>query len=450
MMIHQYKLNGYNIVLDVHSGAIHVVDDVTYDILEKLTPPLAEKCPKELYDLPYSREEIQQAYGELLELYQAQQLFTADDYDQFSKLMTLSPIKAMCLHIAHDCNLRCKYCFAGTGAYQGGRSMMSAETGKKAIDFLIKHSQGRRNLEVDFFGGEPLMNFEAVKEVVEYARSKEKEHNKVFRFTITTNGILLTDDKIDYINREMSNVVLSCDGRPDINDRMRPCVSGAGSYDIIMPKFKKMVAQRGDKEYYIRATFTKYNKDFAEDVLHFYEEGFEQISVEPVVTDSKYPYALTEEDLPEVFAEYDRLAQKLIEMRKKGEFFNFFHFMIDLDQGPCAIKRLRGCGCGNEYVAITPDGDIFPCHQFVGHDEWKMGTLDTMEVDQELKECFAKSTVYGKEECRDCWAKFYCSGGCNAANMQYRGDILKPFTLACDLEKKRVECAIMIQAALTE
>ncbi|MBR5485933.1 MAG: thioether cross-link-forming SCIFF peptide maturase [Oscillospiraceae bacterium] len=449
-MIHQYKLNGYNIVMDIHSGAIHVVDDIVYDIIEKLTPPLADNCPEELYALAYSKEDIDQAYAEVLELYKAEQLFTQDDYARFDKLMTVSPIKSMCLHIAHDCNLRCKYCFADTGSYQGGRSIMTAETGKKAIDFLIKHSYGRRNLEVDFFGGEPLLNFGAVKEIVEYARSKEKEHNKVFRFTLTTNGVLLDDEKIDYINKEMSNIVISCDGRPEVHDRMRPRVDGSGSYNSIMPKFKKLVEKRGDKEYYIRATFTKYNKDFTEDVLHFYNEGFEQISIEPVVTDPKHPYALTEEDLPEVFAEYDRLAAKLIEMRKNGEFFNFFHFMIDLDQGPCAIKRLRGCGCGNEYVAITPDGEVYPCHQFVGNPQWKMGDLDSMEVNLATKETFARSTVYGKDECRECWAKFYCSGGCNAANMQYRGNILKPFKLACDLEKKRVECAIMIQAALAE
>ncbi|MEG2039340.1 MAG: thioether cross-link-forming SCIFF peptide maturase, partial [Oscillospiraceae bacterium] len=446
-MIHQYKLSGYNIVLDIHSGAVHVVDDVTYDILEKLTPPLLNVCPKELFTLPYSKEDIVSAYDELFALYKKEQLFSVDDYQKFDNLMSLSPIKSMCLHIAHDCNLRCKYCFADKGAYEGGRSMMSLEVGKKAIDFLIKQSQGRHNLEVDFFGGEPLMNFEVVKDIVKYARSIEKENDKNFKFTITTNGLLLTDDKIDFINKEMCNVVLSSDGRPEVNDKMRVHIDGTGSYDSFMPKFKKLVAQRGDKEYYIRATFTKYNKDFMQDVLHFYNEGFEQISVEPVVTDPKYPYALTEEDLPDIYAEYDRLANKLIEMRKEDKFFNFFHFMMDLEQGPCAIKRLRGCGCGNEYIAVTPDGDVYPCHQFVGHEEWKMGTLDSIELDPVMKEKFAHSTVYCKAECKSCWAKFYCSGGCNAANMNYCGDILKPFPLACALEKKRVECAIMIKAA---
>lgn len=327
---------------------------------------------------------------------------------------------------------------------------MTAETGKKAIDYLLKYSGDRHNLEMDFFGGEPLMAFDVVKEVVDYARSKEKEYNKNFRFTITTNGMLLTDDKIDYINKEMYNVVLSLDGRKEVNDRMRFCVNGSGSYDIILPKFQKMAKERGDGQYYIRGTFTKYNKDFSNDVLHFYEKGFEQISIERVVTDPKLPYALTEEDLPEVYAEYEKLAKIIIEKRKNGEFFNFFHFMIDLDQGPCAIKRLRGCGCGNEYVSVTPEGDVYPCHQFVGKPEWIMGSVNDLSLNTEIKDSFAKTTVYTKPECRTCWAKFYCSGGCNANNLEYAGSIKKPYKVACDLEKKRLECAIMIKAALAD
>ncbi|MCQ4894572.1 thioether cross-link-forming SCIFF peptide maturase [Anaerotruncus sp. DFI.9.16] len=452
-MIHQYRLNGYNIVLDVNSGAVHLMDDLSFDLLDMLGDPIPESCPGEVFDRftpQYAREEVEDAFRELLALQKADQLCSSDDYDQFAKLMTPSPVKAVCLHIAHDCNLRCKYCFADTGEYMGHRELMSLEVGKAAIDYLIKHSCGRHNLEVDFFGGEPLMNFEVVKEIVRYARSLEQEHNKLFRFTITTNGLLLDDDKIDFINREMSNVVLSIDGRREVNDRVRVRVDGRGSYDSILPKFQKLVEKRRNgpyEQYYARGTFTKYNKDFAEDVLHLSDMGFDQVSVEPVVTDPAEPYALTGEDLPEVFAEYERLAKIMIERHGTPQDFNFFHFMLDLDQGPCAIKRLRGCGCGNEYVAITPSGDVYPCHQFVGHDGWKMGNVFDQSLDFDLKCKFAAATVYGKPECKNCWAKFYCSGGCNANSMQYSGDILKPYKLSCELEKKRLECAIMIKAA---
>lgn len=453
-MIHQYKLNGYNIVLDVNSGAVHVVDDLFYDLLSCLDDQITEKCPKDLIEQfadKYTKKDVEETYSEIVELHKKDQLFSNDDYDKFAKMMVPSPVKAMCLHIAHDCNLRCKYCFADSGEYMGHRELMSVEVGKAAIDYLIKHSYGRHNLEVDFFGGEPLMNFDVVKEVVKYARSLEKLHNKLFRFTTTTNGVLLDDDKIDFINKEMSNVVLSIDGRKEVNDRMRPRVDKTGSYDRIVPKFQHLVEKRMQDnkydQYYARGTFTKYNKDFAEDVLHLNDLGFDQISVEPVVSDPKMPYALTEEDLPTVFNEYERLAKIMVERSGTKKDFNFFHFMIDLDQGPCAIKRLRGCGCGNEYVAITPSGDVYPCHQFVGHTEWKMGDVFSQSLDIKRKAQFASANVYGKEECRNCWAKFYCSGGCNANSMQYSGDILKPHKLSCELEKKRVECAIMIKAA---
>jgi len=449
-MIHKYRLNGFNIVMDVHSGGVSVVDDAAYRLLDIITPPLTRECPENaLTELSkeFSKEEILDAYAELFEMYENGILFSEDDYVQFADKLVASPVKAMCLHIAHDCNLRCKYCFASTGDFGHGRKLMDFETGKRAIDFLIKHSEGRRNLELDFFGGEPLMNFEVVKQVVEYARGKEKEHNKNFRFTITTNGMLLTDDKIDYINREMSNVVLSIDGRKEVNDYFRPRVDGSGSYDSIVPKYKKLVDKRGDKDYYVRGTFTGKNLDFADDVFHLNELGFDQVSVEPVVTDPKYDYALREEHLPKIFEEYERLALRLLEAKKNKKGFNFFHFMIDLDQGPCAIKRLRGCGCGNEYVAITPDGDIYPCHQFVGMEEWKMGSLYDDTFDLERKEYFARANIYGKEECLDCWAKFYCSGGCNANNLQFNGSILKPHKLSCELEKKRLECAIMMKAS---
>ena len=452
-MIHKFCQNGYHIVLDVNSGAVHVVDELTDKLLDFLTPPLEEKCPVralEALSSVYHKAEIEAAYAELLTLYQGGQLYSEDDYEPFASMMVDSPIKAMCLHVAHDCNLRCAYCFASTGGYGTGRKLMPLEVGKKAIDFLIEKSEGRRNLELDFFGGEPLMNFDMVKETVQYARKREKETGKYFRFTITTNGLMLDDDKIDFINKEMSNVVLSLDGRPEVNDRVRCRTNGAGSYEAVLPKFQRLVEQRGQDQYYVRGTFTKYNLDFAKDVEHFANAGFEQISVEPVVSSPDQPYALTEADLPAIFAEYERLSLWLIEKKKAGDGVNFFHFMLDLDQGPCAIKRLRGCGCGNEYVAVTPEGDLYPCHQFVGMDEWKMGSLLDGTLNKGMKNRFAKATVYAKEECKACWAKFYCSGGCNANSQQYCGDICKPLKLSCELEKKRLECAIMIKAALAE
>ena len=447
-MIHKYKLNGLNIVLDVNSGGVHLVDELTYNLLDEVAPPFEAECPQAIVDRlseKYPAEDIRECYNEIAELYNDKILFSEDDYEKYAQYSVASPVKAMCLNIAHDCQLRCKYCFASTGDFGKGRKLMSFETGKHAIDFLLENSGDRPNLELDFFGGEPLMNFGVVKQVVEYARSREKEYNKKFRFTITTNGLLLDDDKIDFINREMSNVVLSIDGRKEVNDYFRVLPNGQGCYDIILPKYKKLVAGRGDKEYYVRGTFTNKNLDFSNDVFALNEAGFDQISVEPVVGDDDV-YALTEKDLPAVFAEYEKLALKLLENEKKGKKFNFFHFMLDLDQGPCAIKRLRGCGCGNDYVAITPDGDIFPCHQFVGIDEYKMGNIDEGTFNQEMKADFARAHVYSKPECRECWAKFYCSGGCNANNYQYMGDIRKAHKISCQLEKKRLECAIMMKA----
>lgn len=450
-MIHKYELNGYHIVLDVHSGAVHVVDPAAFALLDEIDAPMAPACPDAVLDKlshRFSKEELLSAYEELYGLYTSGQLFSSDDYEKYANMMVASPVKAMCLNIAHDCNLRCEYCFAAKGDFGCGRMLMPLEVGKKAIDFLLTHSQGRRNLELDFFGGEPLMNFDVVKQVVEYARSKEAEYQKNFRFTITTNGLLLNDEIRDFINREMSNVVLSLDGRKEINDLLRVTPNGKGSYDIIVPKYLDLVAHRGDKDYYVRGTFTRHNMDFSEDVYHMHELGFDQISVEPVVSDPNLPYSIQEEDLPRIFEEYETLSKRLIASRKSGDKFNFFHFMIDLHQGPCAIKRLRGCGCGNEYVAVTPQGDIYPCHQFVGMEEWKMGNVMDGSFDQKRKEEFAKANIYGKEGCKDCWAKFYCSGGCNANNLQYSGSVLKPHKLSCQLEKKRLECAIMIQAAM--
>ena len=449
-MIHKYTLNGFRIVLDTNSGAVHIFDEAPYEMLNYLEDCVPDEPPvalKEALGGRWDQATFDEAYEELKELYRQGLLFSEDGYERFSDMMVNSPVKAMCLNVAHDCNLRCEYCFAAKGDFGCGRKLMPLEVGKKAIDFLIERSAGRRNLEMDFFGGEPLMNWDAVKELVLYAREQEKIHNKNFRFTITTNGLLLTDDKIDFINQEMSNCVLSLDGRKEINDRLRVRVDGTGCYDQIVPKYQKLVAQRGDKDYYARGTFTRYNLDFTEDVLHMADLGFDQVSVEPVVSDEKLDYSIKEEDLPRVFEEYERLANALLKRRKEGKGCNFFHFMIDLNQGPCAIKRLRGCGCGNEYVAVTPEGDIYPCHQFVGDEQWKMGSVLDGTFNMPMKERFAKANVYSKSDCKNCWAKFYCSGGCNANNWQYERDILKSHNISCELEKKRLECAIMMQAA---
>lgn len=453
-MIHKYKLNGMNIVLDVNSGGVHLVDELTYDLLDNINPPFEEKCPQRIVDKLmrfYSEDEIESCYQEIVELYNDKILYSEDDYEKYAKFAVAAPVKAMCLHIAHDCNLRCEYCFAATGDFGGGRKLMDYETGKKAIDFLLENSGDRVNLELDFFGGEPLMNFGVVKDIVKYARSQEPIYNKNFRFTITTNGMLINDDVIDFVNKEMANVVLSIDGRKEVNDNIRKRVNGTGCYDKIMPMFKKLVEKRDkDRDYYVRGTFTKYNLDFAEDVMHLYNEGFDQVSVEPVVTKPEEKYALTEGDLPKIFKEYERLALELLENKEKGGNLNFFHFMLDLDQGPCAIKRLRGCGCGNEYVAITPEGDIYPCHQFVGMEEYKMGNLHDETFNMDIKNEFAQTHIYSKPDCKECWAKFYCSGGCNANNYIYAGDTHNAFKLSCEMEKKRLECAIMIKAALHE
>ena len=449
-MIHKYKLSGHNIVLDVNSGGVHIVDDLTFDLLDIVQPPFEEKCPADVIDKlsgKYDKDEIVECYEEIVSLYNDKILFSEDDYEKFALTSVASPVKAMCLHVSHDCNLRCKYCFASTGDYKEGRMLMSLETGKKAIDFLIEHSADRKFLELDFFGGEPTLNFDVVKKIVEYGRSREAEANKKFRFTITTNGVLLDDDMIEFINKEMNNVVLSIDGRKEVNDRLRVRVDGSGSYDRILPNFKKLVDARGnDKDWYVRGTYTKYNLDFSNDVMHLYDLGFDQISVEPVMADPEMPYAITQEDLPRIFDEYDALMEKITKVRENGGFINFFHFMLDLDQGPCAIKRLRGCGCGNEYVAIAPNGDIYPCHQFVGNEEYKMGSLNDNTFDMEMKKVFASAHVYSKPECKKCWAKFYCSGGCNANNYIYAGDIHNAYKLSCEIQKKRLECAILMKA----
>lgn len=445
-MIHKYQLLGQRVVLDVYSGAIHLLSPPAFALLDFLTPPLTELMPENIpASIPdFSGAELNEAYRELYELYNSGELYSEDGYNLFADKLIPSPVKALCLNIAHDCNLRCAYCFAGDGDY-GGRALMSVQTGKKAIDYLIAVSGEREDLEVDFFGGEPLINFETVRSVVNYARSLEKSRNKRFRFTITTNGLALTDEITGYINREMHNVVLSLDGRREVNDRLRKRLDGSGCFDAVLPKFQKLVAER-EGEYYLRGTFTRYNLDFSDDVFELYRLGFDQVSVEPVVAPSEQPYALTEADLPAIFAEYERLAERMLSDYRSGGSLNFFHYMLDLEQGPCAIKRLRGCGSGNEYLAITPEGDVYPCHQFVGMPEWKMGSVWDGSLDLNKKASFAACTVYHKPECVDCWAKYYCSGGCNANNYSYRGDVLAPHTLSCALEKKRLECAIALKA----
>ncbi|MDU3336780.1 thioether cross-link-forming SCIFF peptide maturase [Paraclostridium bifermentans] len=450
-MIHKFSMHGYNIVLDVNGGAVHVVDEVAYNLLDHYK----EKSLDEIISLlseTYTEDQIKEAYNEVKTLEEEGLLYTEDTYNHHPNFIDRKKVvKALCLHVAHDCNLKCKYCFAAQGDFGGAKELMSYEVGKKAIDYLIANSGNRRNLEIDFFGGEPLMNFEVVKQLVEYGRSIEKENNKNIRFTITTNGILLDDEKIEYINKHMHNVVLSLDGRKDVNDRMRPTLNDKGSYDIIMPKFKKLVESRPkDKYYYIRGTFTRDNLDFSEDVLHFADEGFELTSVEPVVDDESNPFALREEDLETVFNEYEKLAVKYSDRLLNGDKFKFFHFMIDLNQGPCVIKRITGCGAGNEYLAITPEGDMYPCHQFVGKEEFKLANINDEEIviPRELTDKFKNAHVYSKEDCKKCWNKFYCSGGCHANAMNFNGDVMKPYELGCEMQKKRTECSIMIQARL--
>ena len=450
--------------MDVNSGSVHVVDPVVYDAIALLEPELGElEKPEVLSDSAkamvseklsgnYTAEDITEALGEIQELIDAETLFTKDLYQQyitdFKQRKTV--VKALCLHIAHDCNLACQYCFAEEGEYHGRRALMSFEVGKKALDFLIANSGNRRNLEVDFFGGEPLMNWDVVKQLVAYGRSQEEAHNKNFRFTLTTNGVLLNDEIMEFCNKEMSNVVLSLDGRKEVNDFMRPFRNGKGSYDLIVPKFQKFAESRGEKDYYVRGTFTKKNLDFAQDVLHFADLGFEKMSIEPVVSLPDEPFAIEESDIPGIKEEYDKLAVEYIKRQKEGRGFTFFHFMIDLTQGPCVAKRLSGCGSGTEYLAVTPWGDFYPCHQFVGEEQFLLGNVDTGVTNTEIRDEFKLCNVYAKDKCKNCFARYYCSGGCAANSFKFHGSITDAYDIGCELQKKRIECAIMIKAALAE
>ena len=458
-MVHTFKMFDKYIAFDVNSGCVHDMDKLSYDIINFLNvknfaPTSSEAKFKLIDDLKYDydRGEISDALADIAELYENGMLWAKDDFEIASNLKENAPVKAMCLHASHDCNLRCKYCFADEGKYHTEkRELMTAETGKRAMDYLVEHSGHRRNLEVDFFGGEPLMNFEVVKEVVEYARELEKKHNKVFRFTVTTNGILLDEKKLEYINENMSNIVLSIDGRKEVNDQMRYRADGSGSYDKIVPIFQKAAESRNQDNYYVRGTFTRENLDFSKDVIHLADLGFKQISIEPVVCGEETDYSLREEDLPKIFNEYESLVKEYVKRIKEGNGFNFFHFMIDLEEGPCIIKRLSGCGCGCEYLAVAPNGDVYPCHQFVGSEEYKMGSLyDSNGLNKELCSTFEKCNVYTKPDCDSCFAKFFCSGGCIANACLINGDMNKPHKLSCEMMKKRVECSLYAKAALAD
>ncbi len=476
-MVHQYKNNGYDMVLDVNSGMVHVVDDIVYDIIAiynnidknkacSLSEIDKEAVMREILTKYHNSEYIRlfgndtgneeavktavlEAFEDIEELIEEEALFTEDIYEKyicnFKSRQTV--VKALCLNVTHACNLACRYCFAAEGEYRGRRGLMSYEVGKQALDFLIQNSGNRKNLEVDFFGGEPLMNFEVIRKLVVYGREQEKRYNKKFRFTLTTNGILLNDEIMEFVNQEMSNVVLSIDGRKAVNDLMRPFRNGKGSYDVILPKYLELADSRNQTNYYVRGTFTHNNLDFSEDVRHLVEMGFKQISMEPVVSLPEEPYAIQEEDILKIYEEYDKLARYMIERKREGKGFHFFHFMIDLSGGPCVIKRMSGCGFGTEYLAVTPWGDLYPCHQFVGEDKFLMGNVFEGVKKTELRDEFKCCNVYAKDKCRECFAKFYCSGGCAANSFKFHGNLDDAYDIGCKLEKKRVECALMLKAA---
>ena len=454
-MVHCYKLGGLNIVLDTYSGSVHVVDDIAYDIIgmyeQKSTEEIVAEIRSRYPDCAEATEaEIRQVCADVETLKQQGQLFTPDTYASKAtalKEKSAGVVKALCLHVAHSCNLNCSYCFASQGKYHGDRALMSFEVGKQALDFLVAHSGTRHNLEVDFFGGEPLMNFDVVKQLVAYARSIEKEAGKNFRFTLTTNGVLIDDDVIDFANREMSNVVLSLDGRKEVHDRFRVDYAGKGSWERIVPKFQKLVEARGGKNYYMRGTFTHYNPDFLKDIQEMLNLGFTELSMEPVVCDANDPSALTQEDLPIVLEQYEQLAELMLQRHKEGRPFTFYHYMIDLKGGPCIYKRISGCGSGTEYMAVTPWGDLYPCHQFVGDPKYLLGDIWKGVTNTAVRDEFKHCNAYARKECQDCWAKLYCSGGCAANSYHATGSITGVYEYGCELFKKRMECAIMIKVA---
>ncbi len=456
-MIHQYQLGGYNIVLDICSGSVHVVDEVAYDIIAMFENKPKDKVIEEISKKYEDRgditpEDIEECFSQVVALEESGKLFAPDTFEPVAghlKAKTSGVIKALCIHIAHTCNLNCSYCFASQGKYHGDRAMMSLEVGKRALDFLVENSGTRHNLEVDFFGGEPLMNFDVVKQMVEYARSIEKKYNKNFRFTLTTNGMLIDDDVIDFANREMSNVVLSLDGRKEVHDRYRVDYTGKGSWETIVPKFQKLVEARGGKNYYMRGTFTHANPDFLNDIKQMLDLGFTELSMEPVVCAPGDPSELTAEDLPVVLEQYEKLAELMRERDKTGKPFTFYHYMIDLTGGPCIYKRISGCGSGTEYMAVTPWGDLYPCHQFVGEEKFKLGDIWEGVTNKETVEEFASCNVYARSECHDCWAKLYCSGGCAANAYHSTGSIKGVYKYGCELFRKRMECAIAVAIART-
>ena len=452
-MIHQYELNGYNIVIDVYSGSVHVVDEVAYDAIEMFETASREEIIDALLQKYASREDVTreeliECLNDIQSLKDDGKLFTPDLYKDyaFDFKARYTNVKALCLHVAHTCNLNCEYCFASQGKYHGERAIMSFEVGKRALEFLIENSGNHVNLEVDFFGGEPLMNWDVVKQLVAYARQREKETGKKFRFTLTTNGVLVDDDVIEFANREMHNVVLSLDGRKEIHDEFRVDYNGKGSYDKIVPKFQKFVKARGDQGYYVRGTFTHRNPDFTKDLFHMADLGFTQLSMEPVVCAPGDPYALTDEDIKIILNEYEILACEMIKRRKEGRPFTFYHYMLDLSHGPCIYKRVSGCGSGTEYMAVTPWGDLYPCHQFVGEEKYRLGSVFEGVTNPDVRDEFKMCNVYARPECADCWAKMYCSGGCAANAYHATGNILGVYEAGCELFKKRMECAIMVKA----
>ncbi len=456
-MIHAYKMNGYNIILDQNSGCVHSVDEATYDIITMYESKSKEEIKSYILDKYKNQDDVTSAeidlcFEDIEALIKDGRLFAKDTFEaeavNFKRRQGV--VKAICLHVAHDCNLACKYCFAGKGEYDGPKGLMSFETGKRALDFLIEQSGTRRNLEVDFFGGEPLLNWEVCKKLVAYGREQEKKHNKNFRFTLTTNGLLINDDVIDFCNKEMANVVLSLDGRKITNDTMRVSANGTGSYDLIIDKFKKLASSRNQKDYYMRGTYTHNNLDFASDIIHMADLGFKELSIEPVVSDPSEPYALKNEDLPVLKEQYQILADEMLRRYRKGDGFTFYHYMIDLDAGPCIVKRVSGCGVGTEYLAVTPSGELYPCHQFVGDEKFLLGDIWKGITNKEVIEQFEGCNVYSHKECKDCFAKLYCSGGCAANAYHTTGSVNGIYEFGCELHRKRIECAIMLKVAEAE